>query len=160
MQNELKIAPLWRRLAAMVYDSFILVALSMAYGALVIAMVAIVGSAPIPENYERPLAFGPLFQFGWLLVIGGFFIFFWHRAGQTIGMRTWRLQLAPLVEGDEPLIQSSIPYSTCLIRIVCASLSLSLLGLGYLWCWFDADGHTLHDRLSKTQVLVTPKRKG
>lgn len=155
--TTLKIAPLWKRLVAMVYDSFMVVALSMAYGALVVALVALIGTTPIPETDEAPLQFGLAFQLGWLSVISGFFIFFWHRAGQTIGMRTWRLQLIPLaVDGQQAPAAQAISLTTCLLRFILASLSLSLFGLGYFWCLFDKGGHALHDRLSKTQVVVYP----
>jgi len=144
-------APLWRRLAAMVYDSFILLALSMLYGAFTAALhVAIYGNNT-EHNYE-PMMQGPWLLIGWLLCLAGFYLFFWYRAGQTVGMRAWRLQLIQ-ADGSTPELKN------CLIRVICAPISLLIFGLGYLWALVDKDRDCLHDKLSATRVLYTPKPK-
>jgi uncharacterized RDD family membrane protein YckC len=82
-----------------------------------------------------------------------FFIFFWRKAGQTIGMRAWRLKLIDATTGEPPSLQQ------CLLRCALAPVSIVVLGMGYWWCWFDREGRTIHDRLTKTRVIVLPKIK-
>ena len=137
--------PLWRRFAAMIYDVLPLFAISMAYGAVYIAFSKLVFQTPTDT------ASGLLFQFGWFITIVGFFCYFWHRGGQTIGMRAWRLQL---VQEDA---STGVTYRQCVLRCLFAVLSLLLLGVGYWWSFIDRDRQTLPDRLTKTKVILLPK---
>jgi len=76
-------APLWRRLAASVYDGLLLIALWM------VTLLLIC----LPLNSALGLKPGNAINRGLLLVVGlGFFVWFWTRGGQTLGMRAWRLQ--------------------------------------------------------------------
>ena len=137
--------PLWRRFAAMVYDCLLLFAVSMAYGGFSIAINKIIFQST-NDNVT-----GLLFQIGWLLACVGFFCYFWRRGGQTLGMRAWRLKL---VRQDG---LQTITYWQCMLRCFFATLSLLLFGIGYWWTLVDADHRALHDRLTKTQVLLIPK---
>lgn len=137
--------PLWRRFAAMIYDCLLLFAVSMAYGGSYIAINKVIFQSTADN------ATGLLFQIGWLLTFVGFFCYFWRRGGQTLGMRAWRLKL---VRQDELKI---ITYRQCMLRCFFATLSLLLLGAGYWWSLVDIHRQTLHDRLTKTQVLLMPK---
>jgi uncharacterized RDD family membrane protein YckC len=141
-------ASLWRRLAAMVYDSLILMAVSMGYGALFLAVKYRFIAEPLAEG-ERASMGTPGF-FGLILTIMLFYSFFWHRGGQTVGMRAWRLQLLR-PDGEYP------HWGQCFLRCLVAPFSLVLGGIGYFWCLFDAEGQTLHDKASKTLVVVLPK---
>ena len=148
VSSALPSAPPWRRFAALIYDLFLLVALSMAYGGLVtVAYVLITGERG--EAYT-PMFEGPWFQIGWLVVIAGFYAFFWRRGGQTLGMRAWRIQLQNQGEGTVTLKQ-------CALRSLAGIFSLGLAGIGYWWAWFDPDRLCLHDRVSGTRVVVWPK---
>ncbi len=143
-------APLWRRFAALLYDSLVLLALSFAYGAL----VTLFGTLLAPE---APHDYSPMFDshwvfIGWIAVLMGFYLYFWRRAGQTIGMKTWRLKLV----GQAP---GRLRYGQLFVRIAIAVPGLALLGLGYFYRWFDARGDCLHDRLSATSVILLPKKR-
>ncbi len=142
-------AGLFRRFAAMVYDLLLLVAVSMAYGALALAVKIHVLQQTVAEG-ERAVIGLPGF-IGWVLVLMLFYCFFWRRSGQTLGMRAWRLELQN-IEGGRPDLWR------CLLRCPLAALSLGLLGMGYLWQWLDPDEFTLHDRLSRTRVVLLPKK--
>lgn len=143
-------APLWRRFAALLYDLFILAAISMAYGALVIALyVSITGDHG--EAYT-PMFDGPLFPLGWLALIVGFYCFFWRRGGQTLGMRAWRLRLVDSTEGGNASLKQ------CALRALTGGFALALAGIGYWWAWVDKNRDCLHDRVSQTRVVVLPKR--
>lgn len=77
-------APLWRRLAAAIYDGLLLIALWM------VTLLLIC----LPLNSALGLKPGNAMNRGLLLAVAlGFFVWFWTRGGQTLGMRAWRLQL-------------------------------------------------------------------
>ena len=144
---SLPIAKLPRRLAAMVYDLLVICGVSLVYGMIGFGLKTLVyGPTPVGT---RPVG-GLLFQLGWAAVLLGFYLFFWHRAGQTIGMRTWRLKLINN-NGELPSI------AQCLARCLAALLSFGLFGLGYWWSLFDREHCTWHDRLTKTRVVLLPK---
>lgn len=141
-------AALPRRLASIVYDAFLVIAISMLYGALVLAVQVLV-FGPGEKDYQ-PTVEGPLFQLGWYLSIAVFYYYFWRKSGQTAGMRAWRLKLVN--EGGDRASPTQ-----CAIRILLAPFSLLLFGLGYLWCLVDKNGDAIHDKLSGTRVVVEPK---
>lgn len=138
-----------RRVLALSYDSLIVVALTLSYVLLVVALTIVFTDAKVGEDVETN---GLLNQLGWLIVIIGFFTYFWRRAGQTAGMKAWRLKLVSS-DGQAPSIQQ------CILRCLLAPISIILAGLGYWWCWFDKDGRSAHDRLTNTRVLLLPKNK-
>lgn len=141
-------APLLRRLASIVYDAFLVIAISMLYGALVLVVQVLV-FGPGEKDYQ-PTVKGPLFQVGWYLSIAVFYYYFWRKSGQTVGMRAWRLKVTN-ESGERP------SPAQCALRILLAPFSLLLFGLGYLWCLVDKNGDAVHDKLSNTRVIVTPK---
>lgn len=149
-QHEAVGAPLAKRLMAMMYDAFILLALSMAYSALAtVFMVLVLGNSGDPEY--QPMQHGIWFQAGWLGTIVGFFWFFLKRAGQTVGMRAWRLKVVS--RSAAPLSHSQV-----LRRIVLAPLSLIIFGLGYIWILFNQDKLAWHDILSNSRIILTHEK--
>lgn len=141
-----------RRFAAMVYDGLLLIAISIAYGALAVLMNVLIQGQP-PEGEKIQWGhWSAVFFVGWLLTMAGFFCYFWCRSGQTLGMRAWRMKIV-----DQEYRTPSLKQ--CALRCLIAPFSLLLAGFGYFWRWFDPQKLTLHDRLSKTQVIVLPKEK-
>jgi len=139
-----------RRFAAMVYDTLLVTALSFLYGYLVMGIYAAVKGLPTPGHKADFGPFTPLVLIGWFAVLIGFFCFFWHRSGQTLGMKTWRLSIRS--------IDGSLPsYRQCLIRCLCAPLSLVFLAAGYWLVYADPQRQTVHDRLSGTRTWLTAK---
>jgi len=154
LQNYAVGAPLWRRFAAMVYDSFLLLALSMAYGFATQFIHALIYGAG--EQDYQPKVSGVAFLLGWLLTLATFYIFFWCRAGQTAGMRAWRLKVvkrSALPAQQLPTLKQSA------LRAPLSIAALIFAGLGYWWRFADQQGDCLHDKLSQTRVVVTPPRK-
>lgn len=141
-------APIWRRLAALVYDAFILLALSFLYGALLTAIATAAGSEA--RDYQ-PMFSGVLFPLGWVLTLAGFYCYFWHRSGQTVGMRTWHLKVVQEDGGRLPT------FGQCVLRAAVAAPAVLLFGIGYLYGLRNSDRQTLQDRLSGTRVVLTPK---
>lgn len=145
---------LLRRLAAMFYDSWLLLALLVAIVAIMVGLrVAIEGSQSITVGTPAISGSWKLPTFA-LMVFAScqFFAYFWVKNGQTLGMQTWRLKV---VNQDNEHINYKQAYLRCLYALV----SFTFFGLGYLWALVDKDKKTLHDRLSNSQTLLLPKRK-
>ncbi|MDZ7923233.1 MAG: RDD family protein [Marinagarivorans sp.] len=154
--NTIRIAsaPLWRRFAALVYDSLILLAISMAYGALVTLTGALNGQAQ-SEKYQPMFHAGGIAELvliGWISCLVFFYVGFWHRSGQTLGMRAWRLKLIDAHNSD-----TKVSISRCLQRAAWGVPSLVFLGLGYGYRFISPTKQCLHDQLTRTQVIVIPK---
>lgn len=142
-------APLWRRFAALGYDSLILMALSMGYGALITSVKVALGSS---GNDYHPMLQSPLYFLGWMGVLVGFFLYSWCRAGQTIGMRAWRLQV---ITQDSSTQKLSLKQAV--LRCLLGSIGFMLLGAGYWYAWLNPHGDTWHDKLTHTKVVLVPK---
>lgn len=142
-----------RRFAAMVYDTLLIAAISILYGAVMSGInVAIKGA---PEMGQRISwgTFGVVVFAGWILTIGLFFCYFWHKSGQTLGMKTWRMKIVNCDNLNNP------SYTQCIIRFLCAPFSLALLGAGYWFMYTNTERQTLHDKFSKTRTLLLAKEK-
>ena len=134
-------ASLWRRLAAAVYDLFLLVALLFAATAIALPLY---GQA-VPTGtfwYRLYILLVPMFFLGW----------FWTHGGQTLGMRAWRLQLRD-AESGEPIRWSRVP-----LRYLAAALAWASL-IGVLYSLFDRQNRGLHDIVCGTEIVVLPKIK-
>lgn len=149
--TSLVIAPLWRRLAALFYDCFIIVALGLLYAGSVTGIVSLLGSGP-SDNYEQTVS-GFWYQFGLFATIHIYYIWCWYKKGQTIGMKTWHIQTVDLSEHKTPSML------LCLLRAFWGSLLVLGGGIGYWYSFFDKDNACLHDKLSKTCVRLTRPTK-
>ncbi len=136
--SQPKIPGIWRRLAAMLYESFLILAVLMAAGFVYI---------PLFGNADGPLE-KAVFQLYLLSVLMIYFLVFWTRGGQTLAMKTWRIRLTNLSGANISLPQG-------ILRFFLAIISLGLLGVGFLWMFFDPQKQFLHDRLAKTQLINT-----
>ncbi|MDH3281586.1 MAG: RDD family protein [Gammaproteobacteria bacterium] len=130
-----------RRLAAIGYDLFLLVA------------VLWVAALPLPLIAEATRQmFWPLLAIRVYLLVVAFLFFgwFWVHGGQTLGMRAWRVRVTRL-DG------APLSWSDASLRFVSAGLSWLCGGLGFAWMWFDRDGCTWHDRLSHTHLRIVAR---
>lgn len=132
-----KRAGLARRLASMTYDLLVVTALFMVLTGLVLAARA--GRSFDPQSI----------WFRILLLVGcwAYFAWSWTRAGQTLGMRAWRLALRRTDGTAAGLAQATL-------RFAAAWVSALALGLGFLWCLVDRERLAWHDRLSGTRLTV------
>ncbi|HVC12826.1 MAG TPA: RDD family protein [Burkholderiales bacterium] len=153
-----------RRLASMLYESMLLVA------------IAVIASAVFL------LANGGQAATGWVrhaeqaylaAVFGAYFVYCWLRGGQTLAMKAWRIRL--VAPG-----QAQVPVRLVVLRLVYAAIflgafgaavvgafvhrdpwlafaSLALTGIGLGWALFDRDRQFLHDRLAGTQLVLVPR---
>ena len=135
-------AGLLRRLGAMLYDGLLL------------AGVMIVAAIPLPffeSAADVSVWVRTLIRIYLVLVCFLFFGWFWTHGGQTLGMRAWRLQLRR-IDGQ------NLTWSTAIVRFLGALLSWLALGLGFVWVAIDPQNRAWHDRLSKSIVVVLPRR--
>lgn len=139
-------AGLLRRLGAMLYDALLLLGVLMVATALFLPLTG--GEA---VDAQQPLALGLVYRALMLLLVVGFFGLFWTRSGQTLGMASWRIK----VEREDGRL---LGWGDTLRRLGWALVSLLPLGLGFLWVPFDSGRRAWHDRLSRTRVVVLPKR--
>lgn len=150
LEQPYPIAPIWRRLVALMYDGFIVIALSLIYGTLVNLAFVEITNTQLNEDYT-PVVGGPLYLLGWYLTIAGFYCYFWHRGGQTVGMKAWKIKVLAQDTG------TTASWKSCAIRAIIGPISFFVGLAGYFWKWFDKEGHCLHDKLSNTKVVVVPK---
>ena len=134
-------AGLIRRLAAILYDMLVLIA---------VLLVAAVPFDLIARGAPTSEAGRYLFQFYLLVVSFLFFGWFWVHGGQTLGMRAWRLRVVNRAGG-------AVSWRQALLRFLAAMLSWIPFGAGYLWVVVDRGRCAWHDRLSGTRMIVIPK---
>ncbi|GAA5133932.1 RDD family protein [Thalassotalea piscium] len=145
-------AGLLRRLASGVYDLLLAIAVYMVAGALGFAIFAIFaamglvdmsGSEHLIEVQQSSLLYSGLIYLWNLLWVAYFFVYFWNKSGQTLGMKAWRLRLQ---NTDGTLISKT----TAIKRLV-----PTLLGLGNLWLIIDrTNKQSLQDKMTNTEVVL------
>jgi uncharacterized RDD family membrane protein YckC len=125
----------FRRLAAITYDTLLLLAV------LFFATLLV-----LPFNHGEAFNSGQYFFPCYLVLIAFlFFGWFWTHGGQTLGLRAWKMRVIPERSG-------SISWKLAGFRFLAAMLSWGLLGVGFWWILVDPKRQALHDRLSKTRV--------
>lgn len=135
------IAPLWRRLAAIVYDTIVVSGLFI-FDTLIAH--ALVGTA-IQQGLPKAA-----FQTVLLFTAFAYFAYFWTHGGQTTGMKAWRIQVR---NADASRF---ISINQALLRFMVAIPAGLLGGLGFLWMLFDPRRMTWHDRYSESQMFMAP----
>ena len=148
---EAQPAGLMRRLGALFYDGLIVIAIEMIAAGVVIAILhalmalSIFDPAPymdVSDYLTRHPIWGPAYTFYLAAVWVYFFVFFWTKAGQTLGMRAWKLQIRNQDGG-------AISVTQALIRI-----ATSGFGLANLTVPIDPKKRGFHDIWAKTQVIL------
>jgi uncharacterized RDD family membrane protein YckC len=155
-----------RRLMAMLYETFLLLA---------VEMLAVLLYLIVTGNRHEPLVEHgkSLFLF---LVAGAYFVRSWTDSGHTLAMKTWRVRLAGNDGG-----QARVPLRTAMLRYLLAwgwfapalvvRAAFGLHGKGEtaaviaagiaawaLTAFLDKDRQFLHDRLAGTRLVQMPKK--
>ncbi len=141
-----------RRFASWVYDLLLAFAVYMVAGAVSFGLFALfaewglidmAGQQHLIDVQQNSIFYSALI-YGWNLTwVGFFFVYFWARSGQTLGMKAWRLRLQ---NQDGSLISKKTGWKRLLP---------TLLGLGNLWVIFDRKNKlSLQDRLTNTEVVL------
>ena len=112
-----------RRLAALLYDSFLVVAVWFVIAFMLQRIVGTQSNKLIDGVVQTdPLLDALLFTI--MVTSGsGFYIWFWTKSGQTLGMIAWRIKLESLDGG-------LINFKQGMIRYIAAWPAFLLLGLG------------------------------
>ena len=145
--SSLPNAGLFRRLAALIYDAFLLFAITLGYGALLLIIKIIIYGTEGLEDIQPGAFVQWLSLIGWLISLMGYYFICWRKQGQTLGMKAWRIRLQ---QYDGALASPQ----QCLIRGLIAPLSMLCLGLGYLWILLPNTKGCLHDTVTQTEVIV------
>ncbi|WED22179.1 RDD family protein [Vibrio sp. JC009] len=149
-------AGLFRRLAALIYDGLVIIAIEMMAAGVVIAVLEALVAAGAMEYApyidasdllsRHPVA-SSLFTLYLVALWVGFFVYFWTRAGQTVGMRAWKLR----VQNSNG---NAVTLTQALIRV-----ATSAFGLANLSVPFDPEKRGFHDMWAKTEVIVLKEPK-
>ncbi|MGQ0442868.1 MAG: RDD family protein [Methylophilaceae bacterium] len=130
-------ASLLKRFVACVYELLLLVAIWLVLVALFLLVMG-----EVDTHHQRFFLQSLLW-----LVTGAYFVWCWHKTGQTLAAQTWKLKL---VNAEN----APLSVKQALQRYVLASASLMLFGLGFLWALIDKEQLFLHDRLLKTRFIL------
>ncbi len=131
---------LLRRVASMVYDTLLVVALVMVAAAFVV----------LPAGSE--IRSGTLWFQAYILVVWwAYFAVCWRLRAQTVGMRAWRVKLVAK-EGER------VSWGGTVVRFLVAWVSAAALGLGFLWSLFEPRRRTWHDMASASRLVLLPKQ--
>lgn len=142
-------ASLFRRLAAMTYDSLILIALYILCGFVLVAIIKIMNHGDFPGKLPAAANLSLFFCITFFYYSDS-----WRRRrGQTVGMKAWRIRL--INENDGP-----IQLSQCMLRTGIGFFSLVTFGLGFIWMLLDNKQRTWHDQASLTRVVFIPENMG
>lgn len=133
-------AGLFRRCAALAYDAVLIIGL----------LFPLTGLLLIFRDGEAFPPGDPLYLSLIALSALGFHLGFWVLAGQTPGMRTWRIRLEQ--RNGQKL------GSLAALRYLLLAVSLTLcLGLGWWWILYSSERCSLQERLCGTRVRRVPK---
>lgn len=130
-------AYLGRRLAAMLYDGLLLLAM---WIVTCLIWFPLYGAA-----VSGPLLTGVL-----TAETLAFYAYCWRRTGETLGMRAWRLRVVN-TEGTSP------SWQQIALRLLTAFASFGCFGAGYLWLYIGKTRQTWHDLASNTYVVHIPR---
>lgn len=130
---------LFRRLMAICYDIFLLMAI-------IFLATAIVNAVNGGEAIDHSPAYRIFLSLYLGIIIFFYFGWFWTHGGQTLGMKTWRIQL---INNQTKVIS----WRQVAIREITASLSWALFGLGFIWSIFDKQKRSWHDMTSNTTLI-------
>lgn len=131
-----------RRLAAIAYDTLLL-----------LAVLFLATALALPFNLGNHFTSQQWFFSLYLLIVSFvFFAWFWTHGGQTLGMRAWKIKLV----SEQGL---TVSWQQASVRFVVALLAWLCLGLGFFWSWFDRRGYSWHDHASATQLVWSDSEK-
>ena len=140
-------ASIFKRLAAMLYDFLLILALWLIFGIVIVALF--VDMPEVGGEFQKP--FPPsIAASSWFSITFLFYTYFWRRNGQTLGMQAWRIKLVSEQPGPISILQ-------CMLRVGIGFFSVLSCGLGFLWMLWDKSEKTWHDRASMSKVVILPK---
>ena len=141
----------------MIYDTLVATAVGMcAAMVMIVTLVVMLKNGALDlQGYAEPAdliqassTYKLLIQTWVGMWIAGFFLWFWKRGGQTLGMRAWRLRIYSTTD-------EQVGWGRLVLRLIA-----SLGGLGTLLVLLDVKNkQSLQDRLAQTEVLKLTKEQ-
>lgn len=150
---------LLRRFGAIVYDGLLLFA--------VLFFASLVVVIPFGITYEHPLY--PLYILYIYAAALVFLGWFWTQRGQTLGMKTWGIQVEQTNGQWINWKQAITRYLSALLFYIPAAAAYWLfpphwhhflwvgllpIAADYSTCFFNHDKHALHDMISQTHLVL------
>lgn len=142
-------ASFFKRLGAYLYDLFALGAILMLAAIVALLVVTIANKVGLIDlslykDNAQYLSDNSFYLAYLSFIIVGFYAYFWTKAGQTIGMKAWRLR----VQNHDG---SNITFTQSLIRA-----ATSIFGLGNIMALFSSR-NAFQDLWAETEVVVLSK---
>ncbi|ORU94647.1 MAG: hypothetical protein A6F70_09540 [Cycloclasticus sp. symbiont of Bathymodiolus heckerae] len=131
---------LFKRLAIIIYDALLLVAVLFLSTVVLLPFQADNIFEPNSWQYSIYLLFVSFIFYSW----------FWTRGGQTLGLLAWKLRVA-----DQ--FGNNISWQQAAIRFTVAIFSWGVCGLGFFWVLFNKERLTWHDIASKSRLFWKEK---
>ncbi|HEY9200354.1 MAG TPA: RDD family protein [Gammaproteobacteria bacterium] len=143
-----------KRLLAIIYDLFLLIAVFFAVGIPLSILTTFIFNAgdAITEEHRFYLLNQIIILCGLFIASLVFYGWFWTHGGQTLGMKTWRIML--LSNNAQ-----KISWKQAMQRYFAAILSWLVLGMGFLLSLVDDKKRCWHDMLSGTCLVQLEKTK-
>ncbi|WP_322014537.1 RDD family protein [Paraburkholderia sp. J12] len=151
-----------RRLAALLYESVLL------FGVIFLAGLAF----SLVLQQRNGLAYHHLMS-AWIAVVAAaYFVGFWHRGGQTLPMKTWRMRVVGPDGAPPTVARATLRYLAAWLWFLPPLALHPLFGLSIprtllleivwfaLWtasARFDAQRQFLHDRIAGTRIVAVPR---
>lgn len=128
-----------RRLFAIIYDLFLLIALWFVSSTMAIALNH-------GEAIDRSNSYYLVFELALLAISFFYYTYFWTHGGQTLGMKTWRIKL--IAKSGK-----NLSWQQAIVYFFAALLSWAVLGTGFFWSLFDSERATWHDKIAACRML-------
>lgn len=148
-------ASLRQRLGALLYEAVLLFGVCFFISALVHTLM--------PFADDQPWVLRVVL----FIALGAYFSYCWHKTGQTLAMKTWRLRVVSIQSARISWPMALLRYcaawffllpAVALIQIIQAPrmIALTLYGVSFLFIWaaalFNSKRMTLHDWVARTRI--------
>lgn len=136
-------APIHRILGSAFYDGLISLGILMIAGAIAVGFNKLItGQDALDANL--------IYQLYLVASVVSYFVFFWHKSGQTVGMKAWRIKLVS--EKSHSMSRMALVK-----RFLVAIPAYAFLLIGVLWQYLGSDNKMWHDTASQTYLIHIPK---
>jgi uncharacterized RDD family membrane protein YckC len=136
-------AGICRRLACLVYDSLLLVAVLFLGSALFTSVAGTADTLPARIALQALL----------VGLAGAYFVWCWTHSGQTLPMQAWHLQVVDAESGRPPGLPKALR------RYLLAIPGTLMAGVSFVWGIVDRDRLFLHDRLAGTKIVNANRQR-
>lgn len=150
MEDVLRYAGFWRRVAASLIDSLLLVVVLIPLLLVATRLGLVDTTPPDPANPAAGADLGPMLLQE--LALFALLVFFWVRYGATPGKQFLDCRIVDLRTGTNPSAGRAI------LRYFGYIVDVLTLGLGFLWIVWDRRKQGFHDKIAGTVVIHSPER--